>query len=96
MDEILTQRDPPPKTSIGAAMHLLAIAERAATRGKERIDRQRALIQEFRERGDDATEGEALLATLVQIQVKQDMDCIRLRMELVLAVRDEIASSEKD
>jgi hypothetical protein len=92
----LTQRDPLPKTSIGAAMRLLAVAERAAARSKENIERQRALIQELRRRGNDATDAEALLATLVQNQVKQDMDCIRLRIELVLAVRDEFASSEED
>jgi hypothetical protein len=94
--KILTHRDPLPKTSIGATMRLLAVAERAAARGKENIDRQRALIQELRKRGDDTTDAETLLATLDQNQVKQDMDCIRLRMELALALRDEVVSSQED
>jgi hypothetical protein len=85
----LTQRDPPPRTSIGAASRLLAVAERAAARCRENVDRQRARIQELREHGDDTRDAEALLATLLQSQVKQDMDCIRLRMELVLVVRDD-------
>jgi hypothetical protein len=75
---------------------LLAAEERAAAMGKEHIARQRALIQELRESGDDTADAEALLATFLQSQVMHEYLCVRLRMELALAMCDEIFSRRKN
>jgi hypothetical protein len=91
----MTQRGPP-KKSIGAEMRHLADAERIVARGEQCIARQRALIQRLQGRGDDTTAEERLLAILVGSQAVHERHCIRLRVELVGAVHDEIASSEKD
>jgi hypothetical protein len=64
---------------------LLVEAERAFAMVKDDIARQRAIIQELYERGEDATDAEAALTTLLAIQVLHEMRCIRLRMELLLA-----------
>jgi hypothetical protein len=64
---------------------LLVEAERAFAVAKGDIALQRAAIQELYERGEEATDAEAALTTLLAIQVVHEMRCIRLRMELLLA-----------
>lgn len=59
------------------------MAERHVAQGHEHIASQRRIIAELKERGEDSTQAETVLATLLAAQKRHEEDRQRLTNELI-------------